>query len=147
MRVLSLFDGAACAYQAMKDLGWKVDQYDASETDQYAMRVADDNHSNIRQLGDADNLSPAKLGKIDLLIAGSPCQDLSIAKPDRQGLKGSRSGLFFRYMDILNRCQPGKFFLENVASMRDEDRHTITQFLGVEPVQINSKLLVPRTGS
>jgi site-specific DNA-cytosine methylase len=47
-----------------------------------------------------------KLGPIDLIVAGSPCQDLSMAKKDRMGLKGSRSGLFFhvpRIIDIVER--------------------------------------------
>lgn len=35
---------------------------------------------------------------IDLMIGGSPCQDLSIAKKNREGLKGCRSGLFYEFV-------------------------------------------------
>jgi hypothetical protein len=50
-------------------------------------------------------------GYIDLLIGGSPCQDLSIAKKNRQGLDGARSGLFWEYVRILKEAKPKYFVL------------------------------------
>lgn len=78
---------------------------------------------------------------IDLVIGGSPCQDLSIAKQDRKGLQGERSGLFWRFVEILQKAKPKYFLLENVASMKDKDRDTISSILGVEPIMINSALV------
>lgn len=78
----------------------------------------------------------------DILIGGSPCQDLSIAKKDRKGLDGERSGLFYEYVRILNEVKPKHFILENVASMSKEARDTITKELfGIEPVLLNSALV------
>jgi DNA (cytosine-5)-methyltransferase 3A len=78
------------------------------------------------------------------MVFGSPCQSFSIAmKTDmRVGLKDkTRSGLFLECYRILQEVQPTWFLLENVASMKDEDRDCLTEFMGVEPIRINSKLV------
>lgn len=78
---------------------------------------------------------------IDLLIGGSPCQDLSIAKSGRQGLAGARSGLFFEYVRLLKEVKPKYFILENVASMSKEAKAQITEIMGVEPIMIDAALV------
>ena len=78
---------------------------------------------------------------IDILIGGSPCQDLSIAKKDRKGLDGEHSGLFYEYVRILKEVKPKYFILENVASMPKEAKEIITKELGVEPIMINAALV------
>lgn len=55
-------------------------------------------------------------GCVDLLIAGFPCQDISIAGR-RAGLDGKRSGLFFDILDIADDCQAQGLFLENVSAI------------------------------
>jgi len=69
--------------------------------------------------------------QFDLLIGGSPCQDLSIAKKDRKGLGGDRSGLFWEYIRIRDLIKPKYFILENVASMPQKDKDIITEAMGV----------------
>lgn len=76
-----------------------------------------------------------------MLIGGSPCQDLSIAKKNRKGLDGERSGLFWEYVRILKEVKPKYFILENVASMPKEAKDIITETLGVEPIMINAALV------
>ena len=123
MRVLSLFDGISCGQLALRRAGVKIDVYYASEIDKYAIQVTQKNFPNTIQLGDVTKIDFTQfIGKIDLLIGGSPCQDLSIAKKDRKGLEGSRSGLFFKYVEALQTIKPKYFLLENVASMKKEDR-------------------------
>jgi DNA (cytosine-5)-methyltransferase 3A len=78
------------------------------------------------------------------MVFGSPCQSFSIAmKTDmRVGLQDkTRSGLFLECYRILQEVQPTWFLLENVASMKDEDRDCLTEFMSVEPIRINSKLV------
>ena len=77
----------------------------------------------------------------DLLIGGSPCQDLSLANKTRQGLKGSRSSLFYKYLEIRDKYQPKYYILENVNSMSKEDKATITEEMGVEPVMLDASLV------
>ncbi len=55
-------------------------------------------------------------GKVDFVIAGFPCQDLSIAGR-REGLDGARSGLFFEVLRIAKDCGARGIFLENVAGI------------------------------
>ena len=82
------------------------------------------------------------LGKFELMCGGSPCQDLSIAKKNREGLSGSRSGLFWEYVRLLKEVKPKYFILENVNSMSKEATETITaELFGIEPVMINASLV------
>ena len=141
MKILSLFDGISCAKVALKRARIKVDSYYASEIDKYAITVSKMNHPEIHQIGDVKQVTKRKMEKIDLLIGGSPCQDLSIAKKNRKGLDGERSGLFWEYVRILKKVKPKYFVLENVASMSKEARDVITKTLGVEPIMINAALV------
>ena len=80
MNILSLFDGISCARIALDNLGFKVDSYYASEIDKYAISVSKNNYLDITHLGDIKDIYAKDLPKIDLLIGGSPCQDLSNAQ-------------------------------------------------------------------
>lgn len=147
MKVLSLFDGISCARVALERAGILVEAYYASEIDKYAIQISKKNYLDIIQMGSVTDLrfnsdmksEPPK--NIDLLIGGSPCQDLSIAKKGRKGLYGERSGLFWEYVRILKEVKPKYFILENVASMPKEAKDIITKELGVEPIMINAALV------
>lgn len=160
MKVLSLFDGISCARVALERAGIPVEAYYASEIDKYAIQVSQKNYPDIKHIGSVIGVSCNSFceehyrqghsqkinthsctANIDLLIGGSPCQDLSIAKRDRKGLDGERSGLFWEYVRILREVKPKYFILENVASMSQEARDTITKELGVEPIMINAALV------
>ncbi len=142
MKVLSLFDGISCGRVALERAGIAVECYYASEIDKYATAVSQKNYPDIIRLGDIRNIDFTQfIGKIDLIIGGSPCQDLSIAKQNRQGLSGERSGLFWKFVEAVQVIKPKYFLLENVASMSKENRAIISDALGVEPVLINSALV------
>lgn len=147
MKVLSLFDGKSCGLVALKDANIPVDFYIASEIDKSCIKISKKNHPEVIQVGDVKNIKSLVeykiIGKIDLLIAGSPCQGFSNAGK-QLGFEDPRSVLFFKFVEILNMLKvinPDiKFMLENV-SMKKEFLDTITYYLGVEPVLINSSLL------
>ena len=139
MRVLSLFDGMSCGQLALKKAGIKVDQYFASEIDKYAIKVTQANFPNTIQLGDVQNVTPDQVGKIDLLIGGSPCQGFSFAGK-QLNFEDPRSKLFFEYVRLLKELKPKYFLLENVR-MKKESQDVISNFLGVEPIAINSSLV------
>ncbi|NCD01362.1 DNA (cytosine-5-)-methyltransferase [bacterium] len=146
MNILSLFDGMSVAQEALKELGIEVENYFASEIDKYAIATTQANFPNTVQLGDVKDIENIwkKFGmkpNIDLLIGGSPCQDLSIAKQNREGLSGKRSGLFYEYLRIRDEIRPKYFVLENVNSMPKEAREEISECLGVEPIMINASLV------
>lgn len=146
MRVLSLFDGISCAKVAMERRLIPVEAYYAAEVDKHAIKVSQANHPYIHHVGDVRNVTPdlLRIQPIDLLIGGSPCQDLSIANAHRKGLKGERSGLFYEYVRVKEEFKPKWWVLENVASMSKEARAEITANLGVEPILINAALVSPQ---
>ena len=117
MVVLSLFDGISCGQIALQRAGIKVDKYYASEIKPIAIKCTQTNFRNTIQLGDVTKLDLSKLDKIDLLIGGSPCQDLSIAnvinKGNQEGLDGKKSSLFYEYVRILKQLKPKYFLLVN----------------------------------
>ena len=142
--VLSLFDGISCGQVALKRANIPVAKYYASEIDKYAIQVTQKNWPDTIQLGDVKNVWARNLPKIDLLIGGSPCQDLSNYKYDRgdvKGLKGNKSALFWHYVRLLRTCKPKYFLLENVASMEQKWADAISKELGVKPIMINSALV------
>lgn len=125
-----------------------VNTYFASEINKDSIRIAQKNHPDIIQLGNVLDLTKEKiksLGKIDILLGGSPCENLTICAIDRpevsNGLEGKKSSLFYKYAEILEWINPKYFLLENVASMKEENKNTISRILSVESVMINSNLL------
>lgn len=139
MNVLSLFDGMSCGRIALDKLGIPVNKYFAAEIDKYAIQVAKRNYSDMIHLGDVKEIDPNELPKIDLLIGGSPCQGFSFAGK-QLNFDDPRSQLFFEYVRLLKALKPKYFLLENVK-MKKESMDIITEYLGVEPVEINSNLV------
>ena len=139
MNVLSLFDGMSCGQLALERAGIKVDNYFASEVDKYAIKIAMKNYPNTIQLGDVRNVHAKDLPRIDLILAGSPCQGFSIAG---KGLAfdDPRSVLFFEFVRLVNEFPDAYFLLENVK-MKKIYKDMITFFLKTAPVMINSALL------
>jgi site-specific DNA-cytosine methylase len=139
MNVLSLFDGMSCGQIALERVGINVDNYYASEIDKHAIKVAQANYPNTIHLGDVTQLKSCKLPIIDLLIGGSPCQGFSSSGKELN-FNDPRSKLFFEFVRTLKECKPKYFILENVK-MKKEYQDIITDYLGVEPIEINSCLV------
>ncbi len=140
MNVLSLFDGMSCGQIALNRCGIKYDKYFASEIKKHAIQLTQYHYPNTIQLGDVRKIKASNLPQIDLLLAGSPCQDLSTQNNKQLGLEGDKSSLFFEFLRILKDCKPKYFLLENVV-MPDKDMQIITKNLGVYPVLIDSALV------
>ncbi len=139
VNVLSLFDGMSCGQIALERAGIHVDTYYASEIDKYAVKVTQANYPNTVQLGDITKWREWDLPRIDLILAGSPCQGFSTAG---KGLAfdDPRSKLFFVFGDILKHHEPDNFLFENVR-MKKGPRNAITGLLGVNLIEINSALV------
>lgn len=102
MKYLSLFSGMECATQAWRPLGWEcvgVSEIDRNACIHLAHRLP--HVPNLGSVVDITEKRIAALGPIDVVIGGSPCQDLSIAGK-RQGLAGARSSLFHQQMRIFD---------------------------------------------
>uniref|UniRef100_H2ZR26 DNA (cytosine-5-)-methyltransferase n=1 Tax=Ciona savignyi TaxID=51511 RepID=H2ZR26_CIOSA len=157
MKVLSLFDGISTGFVSLQQLGINVEVYFASEIDHEAICVSEIRHPmHIKHVGDACEITDKMLGDwgpFDLVIGGSPCNDLSIVNPARKGIwsdKGS-GHLFFEYVRILNTCkllaasnQRSLFWLfENVVCMDQNSRKTISHYLQRNPVVLDAKFVSP----
>ncbi|NXK80963.1 DNM3B methyltransferase, partial [Amazona guildingii] len=172
IRVLSLFAGIATGYLVLKDLGIQVEKYIASEICEDPIAVGTMRHEgNITYVHDVRNITKRNIeewGPFDLVIGGSPCNDISLVNPARKGLYGppdpcppccSRSQpaapafspvegtgrLFFEFYHLLNYARPKAgeerpFFwmFENVVAMRVNDKRDISRFLECNPVMIDA---------
>ena len=140
MNVLSLFDGMSCGRIALERANIKIDKYYASEIDKYAIKVAKENYPDTIQVGDVRNVKATDFPDgIDILLGGSPCQGFSFSGK-RLNFDDPRSSLFFEYVRILKEVKPKYFLLENVR-MKKESQNIISEYLGVEPIVINSRLV------
>lgn len=142
MRVLSLFDGIFCGMLALQKAGIEVSEYYASEIDKYAIGISRQNFPEIVRLGDVFDVDFSQLGEFDLVLAGSPCQNWSICKRDREITEdGEGFRLFMRVVDAIEQTKPKYFLYENNHSIHQNIKDSISAKLGVEPVMINSALV------
>ncbi|KAF7201398.1 DNA (cytosine-5)-methyltransferase 3A isoform X2 [Nothobranchius furzeri] len=149
VRVLSLFDGIATGLLVLRELGIQVDRYVASEVCEDSITVGIVRHQGrIMYVGDVRNVTRKHIqewGPFDLVIGGSPCNDLSIVNPARKGLYGT-GRLFFEFYRLLHEARPKEgddrpFFwlFENVVAMGVSDKRDISRFLECNPVMIDAK--------
>jgi DNA (cytosine-5)-methyltransferase 1 len=113
MRVLSLFSGIGGF-----DLGFQLAGMDVvgmCEIDRHAQKVLKRHFPNATLHGDVRDVSYER-GTIDLVCGGFPCQDISVAGK-RKGLHGDRSGLWFRFADIIAESLPLWVVIENVQGL------------------------------
>jgi DNA-cytosine methyltransferase len=147
MNVVSLFNGMSTGHLALHNLGVKVDKYYSSEIKPYAIELTQHHFPDTIQMGDVKKWKEWDIDweSIDLILSGSPCQDLSQAGK-KAGINGKKSSLFFTFIEILEHIKslnPKVLFLqENVGSASKLDVGIMSRALGVYPVRINSSLLV-----
>ena len=114
MRYLSLFSGIEAASVAWEPLGWEPVAF--AEIEKGPCRVLSKRWPAVPNLGDVTQVTEwdvMALGHIDVVIFGSPCQDLSIAGKQK-GLTGERSGLFHVGLDIARWARARWVLWENV---------------------------------
>ena len=159
INVLSLFDGMSCGQQALDRLGIRVNNYYAAEIDKYAIQITQKNYPDTIQLGDVCGVVAKDLPKVDLLLAGSPCQGFSFAGK-QLAFDDPRSALFFEFIRMLKELKPKYFLLENVRMKKqyldiiteqvsscytpDEVDDEFVDMFGnvrIEPILINSALV------
>lgn len=119
LTLASLFDGIG---------GWLIAAHRngikpvwSSEIEDFPMKVSKSHFPDVEQLGDVTKINGGKVPPVDIICAGSPCQDLSVAG-NQKGLAGSRSNLFFESVRIVremreatNGVYPKFFVWENVT--------------------------------
>ena len=123
--VVSFFDGMSGLRIALDRIRIHPKEYHAFEIDKYATAVSRYRYPDIIRHGDARNWSKLKGKKIDLLVAGFPCQSYSIS-----GLRKFQEDprdMSKVLLDALRGLAIDKVLIENVASMPSQWRDYFTQ--------------------
>ena len=98
MKLGSLFDGIGgallCAARNEIKPVW------ASEIEPFPIKVTAFHFPQVEHLGDITKINGAEIEPVDIIVGGSPCQDLSVAGK-RAGMAGARSGLFMEQIRIV----------------------------------------------
>ncbi len=148
MRYLSLFSGIEAASVAWKPLGWQC--VGVAEIDPFPCAVLKHHYPDVPNLGSVTDITDAQiaaLGPIDVVVGGSPCQDLSVAGK-RAGLAGERSGLFHEQLRIFHAARHlcgARFLLwENVPGAFSSNRGL--DFAVVVGAMAGCRLPVPEDG-
>lgn len=157
INVLSLFDGLSAGRVALERAGIKVNKYFASEIEPQPMAITQYHYPDTIQLGDIREWESWDLPKIDLLLAGSPCTQISQAgsrkglevnsledyralKKNKHDFGKSQSYLFWEFVDVLRTYKPQYFLLENVR-MKQEWADLISNAIGVDFTMLDSALV------
>lgn len=127
MNGLDLFSGIGGIAEALSP--W-VETVAYCENDRYAQavllsRMSKGEIDTAPIWDDVRTLKGKDLPRIDIITAGVPCQDISIAGR-RAGLAGKRSGLFSEVFRLLSEIRPQFLFLENVPNITLEGGVRIT---------------------
>ena len=144
MTLGSLFDGIGGWLLAARHAG--VTPIWASEIEPFPCSVTARHFPDVKQLGDITQINPDEIEPVDIVCAGSPCQDLSIAGK-RKGLDGARSGLFRTAVELVRRMRlrtegrcPRFFVWENVpgafSSNKGMDFRTVLEEIGQTEIPI-----------
>ena len=144
MTLGSLFDGIGGWLLAARHAG--VTPLWASEIEPFPQSVTARHFPDVKQLGDITKINPDEIEPVDIICAGSPCQDLSIAGK-RKGLDGERSGLFRTAANIVRRMRartdgkyPRFFVWENVpgafSSNKGMDFRAVLEEIGQTEIPI-----------
>jgi len=146
VRYLSLFSGIEAASVAWGDLGWECAA--VAEVEPFPCTVLAHHHPGVPNLGDVTKITEATiqaLGHIDIVVFGSPCQDLSVAG-QRRGLINehgdiTRSGLFFTAINIFHWSGARFALWENVpgafSSGQGRDFASVVSFMtGLDDVAV-----------
>jgi len=94
------------------------------EIDPYCQRILKRHWPEVPLHGDIQTLEPSAIPEASLWTAGWPCQDLSRANAQREGIKGARSGLFFDFSKLARAATPKWLILENVQGLLSSDEGT-----------------------
>jgi DNA (cytosine-5)-methyltransferase 1 len=113
---LDLFSGLGSFAKGLLEAGFTFKDHYFSEIDVHCIANYRYNFKNATYAGDITKIDLKKIKRPDIVTLGSPCQDLSLAGR-RKGVKGSKSGLFFKAIEIIDKLRPPVFIFENVTGL------------------------------
>ena len=116
MKVASFFSGIGGIDLGLEKAGMEV--VFQCEILNFGQKVLRKHWPNVKLADDITKVIAADIPDVDVFAGGFPCQDLSLANQGkRKGLEGERSGLFFRYAELIKEKRPRWVFIENVPGL------------------------------
>lgn len=115
LRVASFFAGIGGFELGFERAGMQV--VFQCEIDPHALKILSRHWPEVPKHEDIQTLAPAAIPASELWCAGWPCQDLSNAKPGRDGLNGEKSGLYYDFLRLASEVHPTWLVLENVPGL------------------------------
>lgn len=122
LRLVHLFSGIGFVEMGFKLAEIPFETVAIAEIDDFAIKAYNNIHGNTNNLGSVTDIKGIDIPQdIDMFAYGFPCQDLSIAGA-RKGLEGSRSGLVYEVLRILQELKelnnlPKVLIMENVTAL------------------------------
>jgi len=114
------FSGIGSPEAALKRLGIPHQNIFACDIDKYAKKSFLELNNPIEFYDDITTRNYKDVPKLDLYVAGFPCQSFSLAGK-RGGFDDTRGTLFFNVAEFIKVNQPNCFILENVKGLLSHD--------------------------
>ena len=116
MRVASFFSGIGGIDLGLENAGMEVAFQ--CEILTFGQQVLKKHWPGVQLEKDITKVTGQDIPTVDVFAGGFPCQDLSLANQGkRKGLEGSRSGLFYKYAELIEEKHPRWVFIENVPGL------------------------------
>jgi site-specific DNA-cytosine methylase len=140
MRYLSLFSGIGGFEVAINKVFAGAECLGFCEIDPLLTKFYRKTFPHHKPLGDVRlvDFKPFVSQRVDLVVAGFPCTDVSMFNIDRNNLQGAKSSLFSEVVRCLRECKPKYFLIENVTRTSTEVQAALNSAFGVRGVAINS---------
>lgn len=141
MRYASVCSGIEAPSVAWHALGWTAVFF--SEIEKFPSAVLHHHWPEVPNLGDMTRIIASDwIGKVDLLVGGTPCQSFSVAGL-RRGVADARGNLTLKFVELVHGIEPKYVVWENVPGILSDKENAFGCFLaglvgGTEPI-------VPRT--
>lgn len=116
MKVASFFSGIGGIDLGLERAGMEVEFQ--CEILPFGQQILKKHWPKVSLFSDITKVTKDDIPDVDIFVGGFPCQDLSEANQGkRKGLEGGRSGLFYKYADLIEEKQPRWVFIENVPGL------------------------------
>ena len=116
MKVASFFSGIGGIDLGLEKAGMEV--VFQCEILPFGQNVLHKHWPTVPIMNDITTVKGEDIPEVDLFAGGFPCQDLSLANQGkRKGLEGERSGLFYKYAELIEAKRPRWVFIENVPGL------------------------------
>ncbi len=120
------------------------------EKDPFCLSILSKHWSSVPTASDISEVMCGSVPDCAVWTGGFPCQDVSVARGwlGRDGLNGSRTGLFFSFLKLIQERRPKVVLLENVTGLLNshdgKDFQTVISSLSAEGYGVSWRILNSR---